>query len=185
MQPAQPRASKRQIRYWCADESRVGLFTVQRRQLTALGVQPQGRIQWQFVYRWFYGAVEPMSGELFLLEFSHLDSACFETFLHQFATQYPQDLHLIQVDNSMAHKAQSLQVPSNVRLLFQPPYCPETNPIERLWLALKDALRWRLFQNLEELQGAISQWSEHLTRRQVKSLTQWKWLVDALCVAGV
>lgn len=175
----------RRIRYWCVDESRIGLFTIQRRQLTACGIQPQGRIQWQFDYRWCYGAVEPLSGELFLLEFSHLDSACFGAYLQQFAARYPKDLHLIQLDNSMAHQAQNLQVPQNIVLIFQPPYCPEVNPIERLWLALKDALRWRLWQDLGELQTAISQWVERLTRRQVKSLTSWGWLVDALCVAGI
>lgn len=179
------KASTRQIRYWCADESRVGLLTIQRRQLTACGVQPQGRLQWQFLYRWFYGAVEPLSGELFLLEFSHLDSACFEAFLQEFAHHYDQDLHLIQVDNAMAHRARDLQVPDNVVLVFQPPYCPEVNPIERLWLALKDTLRWRVFENLEELQTAISEWYKRLSRKRVKSLTQWAWLVDALCVAGI
>lgn len=179
------RASARRIRYWCADESRVGLLTIQRRQLTAFGVQPQGRLQWQFLYRWFYGAVEPLSGELFLLEFSHLDSACFESFLQELAHRYDQDLHMIQVDNAMAHRARDLQVPNNVVLVFQLPYCPEVNPTERIWLALKDTLRWQVFENLEELQTVISEWYKRLSRKQVKSLTQWAWLVDALCVAGL
>ncbi|PSO55069.1 MAG: hypothetical protein BRC40_01860 [Cyanobacteria bacterium QH_8_48_120] len=32
-----------------------------------------------------------------------------------------------------------MTVPDNVVLLFQPPYCPEVNPIERVWQELK---RW-------------------------------------------
>ncbi|PSO63482.1 MAG: hypothetical protein BRC36_08095 [Cyanobacteria bacterium QH_2_48_84] len=46
---------------------------------------------------------------------------------------HPEELHLIQVDNAKAHSAQTLTVPDNVILLFQPPYCPELNPIERVW----------------------------------------------------
>lgn len=173
------------IRYWCGDESRVGLLTVQRRKLTALGVRPVGQVQWQLLYRWIYGVVEPLSGEHLLLEFSHLDGHCFEQFLQSFAQAYPDELHLIQLDNSMVHRAQSLQIPSNVILLFQPPYCPEVNPIERLWQDLKQTLQWKPFEGLSELQSAITHWVRRLSARRVKSLTGWDWLVDALCVAGI
>ncbi|KAB8334747.1 IS630 family transposase, partial [Scytonema tolypothrichoides VB-61278] len=33
-------------------------------------------------------------------------------------------------------------------LLFQPPYSPQVNPIERLWKELKKRLKWKLFDNL-------------------------------------
>jgi hypothetical protein len=49
------------VRYWCADESRAGLLTVTGRKLTGLGVKPIGEVQWQFLYRWLYGVVEPLS----------------------------------------------------------------------------------------------------------------------------
>jgi transposase len=38
------------------------------------------------------------------------------------------------------HKAQSLRQPSNVTLVFLPPYSPTLNPIERLWHDRKDWL---------------------------------------------
>jgi len=129
--------------------------------------------------------VEPLSGKHFLLEFSHLDSHCFKHFLDEFAQAHPEELHLVQVDNSMVHRARSLQLPRNVILLFQPPYCPEVNPIERLWQDLKQMLGWKLFNDLTSLQEAITSWVEKLHPQKVKSLTQWAWLVDALCVAGI
>ena len=49
-----------------------------------------------------------------MLEFSHLDSLCFEWFLQAFAQMYPHQLHLIQLDNAKAHNAQTLTVPENV-----------------------------------------------------------------------
>jgi len=33
------------IRYWCQDESRMGLHTVQRRKLTGKGIKPKGIVQ--------------------------------------------------------------------------------------------------------------------------------------------
>lgn len=173
------------IRYWCGDESRVGLLTVQHRQLTGFGVQPSGSIQWEFVYRWLYGVVEPLSGTSWLVEFSHLDSHCFEGFLQNFAAQFPDDLHLIQVDNAPAHLAKSLTIPDNVILIFQPPYCPQLNPIERVWRELKRELAWARFDDLAELQQAISRWVLGLSPHYLRSLTQWDWIVDGLCVAGI
>jgi len=173
------------VRYWCSDESRVGMLTVQHRRLTGWGVQPVGEVQWQFLYRWLYGLIEPLSGTSLLLEFSHLDSTCFEAFLVAFAVQFPDDLHVIQVDNARAHSAQTLAIPDNVVLLFQPPYCPEVNPIERLWRELKRDLAWMHFEDIDAVQQAISQWAKQLTPEAVRSLTKWDWIIDALCVAGI
>ena len=146
------------MRYWSSDESRVGLLSVLGRKLTGFGIKPVGVSQWQFRYRWLYGMVEPISGESFVLEFSHLDSQCFERFLEEFAAQYPDEMHLIQVDNAGAHRAHHLQTPDNVMLLFQPPYCPEVNPIERLWEEMRRHYSWKRWNELAELQESISAW---------------------------
>ena len=97
---------------------------------------------------------------------------------------YPHELHLIQVDNAQAHSAQTLTVPNNIILLFQSPYCREVNPIERV-LELKRWLQWQHFDSIADLQQAISRWVNRLTPRRLQSLTQWGWLVDGLCVAGI
>lgn len=175
----------RRVRYWSSDESRVGLLSVQRRKLTGFGIKPVGLTQWQFRYRWLYGLVEPRSGDSFVLEFSHLDSYCFETFLEQFAAQYPHEMHLIQVDNAAAHCAHHLQVPDNVVLLYQPPYCPEVNPIERLWEHMRQDFAWKYWQGLSELQEGISRWVTQLSQQTVQSLTCWDWLNKGLSVAGI
>ena len=111
----------------------MGLHTVQRRKLTGSGVKPQVQVQWNFNYLWLYGAVKPLIGESFFYEFTHLDTVCFEKFLELFASEYPEDLHLIQLDKVGFHNSFNLSIPENVILLFQPAYSPEVNPIERLW----------------------------------------------------
>ena len=67
----------RPLRYWSQDESRFGLKTIIRRVLTALGIKPVGPVQWNFQSFYLYGAVEPLSGENFFLEFSRFfDGSC-------------------------------------------------------------------------------------------------------------
>ena len=178
-----PTTSK--IRYWCQDESRFGLKTIERTKITAKGVQPIGMTQWVFKTIWLYGIVEPISGEYLLWEFSHLDSICFEAFLNYFSQQYPDEMHIIQLDNSGAHTAHQINIPDNIQLLFQPPYSPELNPIERLWKFIKDQLAWQLWTDLEELTSEIEFHIRQLTKPIVASLTGWDSILDALCVLGI
>ncbi|WP_068511718.1 transposase [Leptolyngbya sp. O-77] len=72
-----------------------------------------------------------------------------------------------------------------VQLVFQPPYCPEVNLIERVWRELKRELAWVHFDDVGQLQPAISQWVCRLSAESLRSLTQGDWIVDALCVAGI
>ena len=119
------------MRYWCEDESRFTLHTIGGRKITATGVKPIGCVQWDTVGYYLYGLVEPKSGENFFYEFSHMDSTCFEIYLREFARCYPDDLHIIQLDNGPLHKAKKLQLPPNIVLFLQPSHSPELNPIER------------------------------------------------------
>ncbi len=79
-------------------------------------------MQWDFIYLWLYGVVEPQTGERFFDKFTYLDTVCFEKFLELFATAYPDDLHIIQLDNGGFHSSLNLSIPENVILLFQPAY---------------------------------------------------------------
>ena len=174
-----------QIRYWCQDESRLGLKTMPGRKITLKGVKPVGIEDWQFEYFWLYGLVEPLSGENFFGEFCHFDSICFEKYLELFTQKFPQDLHIIQLDNGSPHRAFELDIPENVILLFQPPYSPQINPIERLWKHLKKDLKWGLFEDLDALRNTVQKILPKLSRKIISSLTGWKFIVDAICVAGI
>jgi transposase len=84
------------------------------------------------------------------------------------------------VDNAQAHRARDLTLPSNVALLFQPPYAPELNPAERVWLAVKDGLAWRCFDDLLTLQDALAEHIEALDPDTLRSLIAYPYLVNTL-----
>lgn len=121
------------IRFFCGDETRLGLKTLGGRKITACGIKPIGQVQWQFEATYFYGVVEPQTGESFFYEFTHLNTDCFQVFLNLVSQQFIDDVLIIQLDNGAVHKAKRLQVPNNIILMFQPPHCPESNPIEQVW----------------------------------------------------
>ena len=182
----QPGAEKpASVRYWCQDESRFDLRTIPGRKITATGVKPVGLGQWQSEGYYLYGLVEPKSGENFFWEFSHMDSACFQVYLEEFARAYPEDLHIIQLDNGPLHTAKKLEVPPNIVLLFQPSHSPELNPIERLWEHLKGQLKWQVFKDIQHLQERVSELLNNLELDVITSLTGWAYILDSLSVAGI
>ena len=73
----------------------------------------------------------------------------------------------------------------NIILLFQPPYCPELNPIEHLWQYLKADLRWAAFKTLEELQIKVGQLLAGLIPEIiVRSITGYPFILEALSVVN-
>lgn len=174
-----------EVRFFCGDETRLGLKTIGGRKITACGVKPIGLVQWQFKATYLYGIVEPKTGEHFFFEFSHLNTDCFQVFLNLVSEHFLNELLIIQLDNGAFHKAKRLIVPSNIILLFQPPHCPELNPIEQVWQYLKRRLRWSLPVTLDELRQQLRERLDLLTPKIVQSITGRHSIFNALSVAGV
>ena len=62
---------------------------------------------------------------------------------------------IVLMDKAGWHTSGDLVVPENLSLIFLPPYSPELNPIERLWLHLRDnRLSHCVFQTTGEIVDA-------------------------------
>lgn len=87
------------------------------------------------------GMVCPRTGEFFVIEASHVDSDLFQAFLDQANKNIvPQRKHNILIpDNATWHKKRSLNW-HNFEPKYLPPYSPDLNPIETVWLIMKQ--RW-------------------------------------------
>jgi hypothetical protein len=169
------------LRLFCQDESRIGLHLPAGRRLTLPGVKPLKVMAPLYQYYWLYAAVEPTTGDACWLEFPRLDSTCFQVFLDHFSRHYADSLNLLVLDNAPAHIAKALLIPANVVLFYLPPYCPELNPIERLWQDLKSRLtglaatvRCSLSAVREAVEGFIRAYSP----QQLASLTGYPYLCN-------
>ena len=80
----------------------------------------------------------PRTGQFYALEFSHSDTEVFRCFLQQanrdILCQRPRNL--LVCDNASWHKNTRTDW-GRFEPVFLPPYSPDFNPIERLWLVLK------------------------------------------------
>jgi transposase len=45
---------------------------------------------------------------------------------------------VMQVDQAGWHRSKDLKIPENVRLIAQPAYSPELNPVEHVWEELRE-----------------------------------------------
>lgn len=173
------------VRFFCEDETRIGLKTISGRKITLTGVKPIGEVQWKFQATYLYGVVEPSTGESFFYEFTHLNSNCFQIFLNLVSQQFADSVLIIQLDRGGFHRAKKLQIPENIILLFQPAHSPELNPIEQVWQYLKSGLRWKLPRSLDELRQDIKQRLQEMTPEIIASITGRKSILEALSVAGL
>ena len=185
--------SERPVRLFFEDETRLGLKLlhphrggVGYRRVTARGIRPVQPYQVLYEYYWLYGAVEPRTGEAFYFEMPALDVDCFSVFLAEFAKSYAETLNVVVLDGAPAHAGHALAVPENVALVFLPPYCPELNPVERLWLALKkrlDVFCQRIRTQLEALREHVAEHVRAFTNEELRSLTGYGYIRAALELA--
>jgi len=162
------------VRCFFQDETRLGLHESQtRRRITARGTKPIQLMLPRYEYLWFYGAVEPATGEALFLELPALDTPCFQAFLDEFSLAFPDSLNVLVLDGAPAHIAQALVVPDNVFLVRLPPYSPELNPIERVWLDLRKHLGDSLPTSLNALADTTAKILRDYTNEALASLTDY------------
>ena len=103
-----------------------------------------------------------------------------QVFLDRFAATLAPNAHAaLLLDGAGLHIAAGIAVPGNVSLIFVPPYSPELNPVERIWLYLRERfLSLRLFADLDAiLDGCCDAWN--LLRAEpgrITSLTDYPYL---------
>lgn len=185
IQDACPAEPPLPLKLWAMDETRVGLHTIRRRLITLRGVKPIGVHQHAFKNLYVYGVIAPASGESFFCLAKTMNGAKFQVFLDQFAAEYAETLNVMLLDNSLTHKAASLLVPKNVVLLFQPPYAPEVNPAERVWQAVKDALAWKRWECLVDLQDYLLKLIGGWSKEKLQSLTAYPYIMSALSAHSI
>ena len=87
------------------------------------------------------GMVCPRSGQFFAIEASHSDTVMFQAFLNEAnkSVDLQRPTNILVLDNASWHKKKDLNW-HGWQPMFLPPYSPDLNPIERIWLNIK--ARW-------------------------------------------
>ncbi len=128
-------------------------------------------------------AVQPATGEDFCLVMPAVSTEVMNTFLAGFSATRACDEHAIVVmDGAGWHQSLDLKIPGNVSLVILPSYSPALNPIERVWLCLRERhLSHRLLDTYDAIVTACCNGWNQLTPERLQSLTSYPYLEQIRC----
>ena len=107
----------------------------------------------------------------------YVNTECMQLFLNKFAEEFSHEDVLIIMDGAGWHKSKSLIIPSNIEILYLPPYSPELNPVERLWLYIKKSVLYnKIYDTLEELENVVAQFITNLDCHTISQTCSYNYL---------
>jgi transposase len=133
------------------DVSRFGLFTINGRALTSKGVKPICIYQNIFKSTYIFGTFSLLNGDSLAMELPYCNGDNFQIFLNEVSGKNATVFKVIVLDNGALHKGKSLVIPQNIPLIFLPPYSPELNPAELVWLNMKRRTTNKTYKTTQEL----------------------------------
>ena len=120
------------------DEARFGRISIPRRAWAPPGVRPHAPRQIVRDYTHVYAAVAPAEGKMTSLILPSADTEMMSLFLEHVSTTFAKYFIVMQVDQASWHLTKALTIPENIRLIPQPVYSPELNPVEHIWEELRE-----------------------------------------------
>ena len=122
------------------------------------GMRPHAPTQVVREYRYAYAAVAPALGQMVSLILPEASTTMMHRFLEEVSCVFSTYFIVMQVDGAGWHRANDLVVPENIRLIPQPAYSPELNPVEHIWDELREKhFHNRCFPSLECVTEALCQ----------------------------
>jgi len=137
-------------------------------------------VERRFDWTYIFAAVHPAGDDGFALVLPTVSTKAMSVFLQAFSETLASDVHAVMVmDQAGWHGAEALVVPDTVTLVPLPPYSPELNPVERVWLFLRERfLSFRVFLDRNTLVEAYCRaWNALIDEPgRIRSLCLQPWL---------
>jgi len=154
-----------------ADESRVQTLPLLRAMWQWLGEQTRVPTPGSNTTRALFGALNIRTGEWHYQVRKRMRKEDFRAFLEYLLTVYPTQLIILIVDNYSSHTAHDvaewLEKQSRLQLHFLPKYCSHLNPVEPIWLRMKDQIAAnRLYGSIKLVLAAVDMFFARMTPAQ-------------------
>jgi len=143
----------RPVLFLVQDEARFGRITQPTRCWAPEKIRPDvpDQIVRESIYA--FAAIHPETGKMSSALLPTANTDMMNIFLKQVSQEFSEYFLVMQVDRAGWHRSRQLQIPENIRLIFQPPYSPQINPTEHLWEELREKyMANRMFSSLDDLQ---------------------------------
>ena len=154
-----------------ADESRVQLLPLIRAMWHWLGQQVRVPTPGTNDWRALFGALNIRTGQWTYIVRRQLKKEDFVAFLEHLLLVYPSEAIVLIIDNYSSHTAgvvaEWVQEHSRLHLLYLPKYCSHLNPVEQLWLRIKNKIAAdRLYGSMQLLLDAVAKFFAEMSPEQ-------------------
>ena len=174
------------IEIWFQDEGRFGQKGRVAHRWWVRGERPLGQCDRRFSSAYIFAAVCPATGAEFALVMPKANTKAMNVFLRDFSKSIEPGVHVFLVmDQAGWHNAKETRIPDNITPLPLPPYSPELNPVERIWLYLRERfLSHRLLNDYNAIVEACCEAWKALSADpdRLRSLTSYPWIDASQCV---
>lgn len=161
-----------------ADEMRVGLHSQVRRRWAPPGVKLIQLQEMRFDYRWLV-----LGLDIVRLRWSwqvNLRQASLVATLQAWQ-QHADGLDAVVWDNAPVHKARAVRqviADGGGAVIYQPPYAPELNPVERIFEYVRDRVEGELYASIEAKIARVEQVLSELAQdaATLRRLVDWSWI---------
>ena len=146
----------RPLRLMFQDEARFGRISDPRSCWAPKDCRPEVQVQIIREYTYVFAAVSPHDGTLDSLILPEVNAQIMSIFLAEVAARHPKEFIVMFMDQAAWHKANDLQLPENMCLLWLPPYSPQCNPTEHIWDEIRE--KWfanRVFGSLDAVEDTL------------------------------
>jgi transposase len=139
------------------DEHRVGLKPILRTVWAPRGERPRAVVNPRYEWTYLSAFVHPESGSTSFWLTPTVNKAVFLLMLRAFAEEQrvgKRKRIILVLDNAGWHVDEA-EVPEGIVLDFLPPYSPELQPAERLWVLCDEPLVNRSYATIEDLEREL------------------------------
>ena len=97
-----------------------------------------------------------------------------QIFLDEFAREIGGEEIVIIMDGAGWHKSKTLVIPPNIEIIYLPPYSPELNPVERVWLHIKKAILYnKIYDTLADLENVVAEFIANLKNNTIAKICNY------------
>jgi transposase len=169
------------VEVWFQDEARFGQQGTLTHVWAEKGSRPIAIKQTEYEWVYLFAAVNPVTGESSALLAPTVNTDLMNAHLEMISKQVrcaDDGRHVVLVlDQAGWHVAKALNVPGNITLMHLPPYSPELNPVERLWLYLRNHyLSNRLFADEDNLWNACRNAWNRIEPDRFNTICNTQWI---------
>jgi transposase len=160
------------VEIWFQDEARIGQKNGMVRQWARRGSRPRQPADQRYDSAYLFGAICPARGTGAGLAMPYADTEAMQIHLDEISRTVARGAHaVLLLDRAGWHTTGSLDVPKNMTLIFLPSRAPELNPVENVWLYLRQTwLSNRVFDTYEAIiEAACEAWNNLMA--QPKAIT--------------